>query len=110
MSPFETALIENSICKLMLIPKSDIHTHGGKGGRIKYFAEWANTSIEASEQPFEDLIDMQNWFNSNIKIHDNSIVGYLKRVEAVFAQAKEDNIVVLHLYMMEYPFRVTKIN
>ncbi|MDF2822575.1 MAG: adenosine deaminase [Clostridiales bacterium] len=102
MVSFETALIENSISELMLVPKSDIHTHGGKGGRIKYFAEWANTSIEASEQPFEDLIDMQNWFNSNIKIHDNSIVGYLKRVEAkrveaAFAQAKEDNIVVLAL-------------
>lgn len=97
MATFETALRENSISELMLVPKSDIHTHGGKGGRIKYFAEWANTSIKASEQPFEDLNDMQNWFDSNIKVHDNGIGGYLKRVETAFAQAKEDNIVVLAL-------------
>lgn len=58
MTTFETALTENSISKLMLVPKSDIHTHGGKGGRIKYYAKWANTPIEASNQPFEDLIDM----------------------------------------------------
>lgn len=77
MATFETALRENSISELMLVPKSDIHTHGGKGGRIKYFAEWANTSIKASEQPFEDLNDMQNWFDSNIKVHDNGIGGYL---------------------------------
>jgi adenosine deaminase len=72
MITLEQALIENSISKLMLIPKSDIHTHGGKGG-------------------------MQYWFKSNIKLHDNGIEGYLKRVEAAFLQAKEDNIAVLSL-------------
>jgi adenosine deaminase len=97
MVTLEQALIENSISKLMLVPKSDIHTHGGKGGRIKYFAEWANAFIKPSEQPFNDLNDMQSWFNSNIKIHDNGIEGYLKRVEAAFVQAREDNIVILSL-------------
>ena len=97
MATIEKALKDNSISELMLVPKSDIHTHGGKGGRIKYFSSWANTSIKASERPFDDLNDMQNWFNSNIKAHDNGTAGYLKRVEAAFAQAKEDNIVVLSL-------------
>lgn len=97
MVTLEQALVENSINKLMLVPKSDIHTHGGKGGRIKYFAEWANVSIKPPEQPFNDLNDMQLWFNSNIKIHDNGLKGYLKRVEAAFVQAKEDNIAVLSL-------------
>lgn len=97
MVTLEEALVEQSISKLMLVPKSDIHTHGGKGGRIKYYSKWANTDIKASERPFENLDDMQNWFNSNIKIHDNGKPGYLKRIEAAFAQAKEDNIVVLAL-------------
>ena len=97
METLENALAENSIRKLMLVPKSDIHTHGGKGGRIKYYAAWANTPIKASERPFDDLNEMQNWFNSNIKIHDNGKAGYLKRVEASFVQAKEDNIAVLAL-------------
>lgn len=97
MITLENALIENLIDKLMLVPKSDIHSHGGKGGRIKYYAEWANTSIKAFERPFNDLNDMHNWFVSNIKVHDNGNEGYLKRIEAAFAQAKEDNIVVLAL-------------
>jgi len=97
MVTLEQALIENSISKLMLVPKSDIHTHGGKGGRIKYFSEWANAGIKPSKQPFNDLDDMQLWFNSNIKIHHTGIEGYLKRVEAAFVQAREDNIVVLSL-------------
>jgi hypothetical protein len=75
MITLENALKENSIGKLMLVPKSDIHTHGGKGGRIKYYAEWANTSIKASERPFNDLNDMHNWFESNIKVHDNGKEG-----------------------------------
>ena len=97
MAVFEQALRENSIGELMLIPKSDIHTHGGKGGRIKYYAKWSNTDIKASDRPFEDLNEMQSWFRSNIKIHDNGKTGYLKRVEAAFAQAKEDNIAVIAL-------------
>ena len=95
MVTFEQALTENSISKLMLVSKSDIHTHGGKGGRIKYYSSWVNKSITASEKPFDDLDDLQNWFNSNIKIYDNGKVGYLKRVEAAFAQAKDDHIAVL---------------
>lgn len=97
MVTLEQALAENSIDKLTLVPKSDIHTHGGKGGRMKYFAEWANASIKPSEQPFNDLNDKQLWFNSNIKIHDKGIKGYLKRLEASFVQAREDHIVVLSL-------------
>lgn len=97
MVTLEQALIENSISKLKLIPKSDIHTHGGKGGRIKYYAEWANAFIKPPKKSFNDLNDMQLWFNSNIKIHDNGIEGYLKRVEAAFVQAREDNITVLAL-------------
>lgn len=97
MATLEKALKKNSISQLMQVPKSDIHSHGGKGGRIKYIAEWAKAPIKASEQPFDDLDDMQNWFNSNIKIHDNGKEGYLKRVEAAFAQAKEDHIAVLAL-------------
>jgi len=97
MIALEQALIENSISKLMLIPKSDIHTHGGKGGRIKQYAEWANVLIKPAEQPFNDLNDMQLWFKSNVKIHDKGIEGYLKRVESAFVQAKEDNIAVLSL-------------
>lgn len=95
MATLEKALKENSTSQLMQVPKSDIHSHGGKGGRMKFIAEWANAPIHASERPFDDLDDMQNWFNSNIKIHDHGKEGYLKRVEASFVQAKEDHIAVL---------------
>lgn len=97
MDTLEQALAENSISKLMLVPKSDMHTHGGKGGRIKYFAEWANALIKPPERPFNDLNDMKLWYHSNIKIHDNGIEGYLKRLEAAFVQAKEDHITVFSL-------------
>ncbi len=102
MVTLREALEEQSMSKLMLVPKSDLHTHGGKGGRIKYYSEWANVPIRATGRPFENLDEMQNWFNSNIKIHDKGKNGFLKRVEAGFAQAKEDHIAVLTLsYGME---------
>lgn len=95
MMYLENALKENSIEKLMLIPKSDIHSHAGRGGRIKYIAEWANTPIKASNKPFKNLGEMQDWFELNIKNYCKGKEGYLKRLEAAFAQAKKDSIVVL---------------
>ena len=97
MITLEEALLEQPAEKLALVPKSDIHSHAGKGGRIGYYSKWAGAHIRASERPFKNLEDMQSWFNSNIKIHDKGKAGYLKRIEAAFAQANEDSIVVLAL-------------
>ena len=97
MVSFSDTLERSDIDELLRAPKSDIHTHGGKGGRLKYYSKWADVHIDALEQPFENLDDMQKWFNTNIKIHDNGKQGYLKRIEASFVQAAEDNIVVLAL-------------
>jgi len=38
---------------------------------------------------------MQEWFENNVKCHCIGIQGYLKRIEAAFAQAEKDNIKVL---------------
>lgn len=40
---------------------------------------------------------MNQWLNDNVKCHCPGLSGYLKRVEAAFAQAKTDHIAVLAL-------------
>jgi len=94
---FSEALHKNSIVDLYKIPKSDLHNHAGRGGSIEYIETWANVRIEPPTKPFETLNQMQEWFENNVKCHCTGIQGYLKRIEASFAQAHKDNIKVLSL-------------
>ena len=79
------------------LPKSDLHSHAGRGGNIKYIEKWAGVKIIPNNRPFESLSDMQSWFVNNVKCHCPGIEGYLKRIEAAFVQAADDNIRVLTL-------------
>ena len=79
------------------LPKSDLHSHAGRGGNIKYIENWARVKIVPNDKLFESLSDMQSWFVNNVKCHCSGLEGYLKRVEAAFVQAADDNIKVLTL-------------
>lgn len=94
---FKEALHDNSIDKMMQVPKSDLHNHAGRGGNMRYLAELKGCSIIPSQEPFDSLGDMQHWFENNIKVLFPGMEGNLKRVEASFVQAAEDNIKVLSL-------------
>ncbi|MHB1484259.1 MAG: amidohydrolase family protein [Saccharofermentanales bacterium] len=94
---FIKALQNNSVAEMQLIPKSDLHNHAGRGGNIKYIEKSANVKIEPRKQPFDSMNDMQSWFENNVKCHCPGIAGWLMRIEAAFAQAKNDNITILAL-------------
>nr|WP_167521172.1 adenosine deaminase [Paenibacillus timonensis] len=94
---FTEALHLNALDELKRIPKSDLHSHAGRGGNISYIETWSGAKIEPPGRPFDSLLDMQAWFESNIKIHCRGLQGYLKRIEASFAQAQADRIEVLAL-------------
>ena len=36
------ALLNNSISEMQFIPKSELHSHAGRGGTISYLERWAN--------------------------------------------------------------------
>lgn len=100
---FIRALQNNSIPEMQGIPKSELHSHAGRGGNISYIAKWANTKINPPMKPFSSLNEMNQWLNDNIKCHcPSGVEGYLLRVEAAFAQASSDNVKVLALsYSMD---------
>lgn len=102
---FEQALINNSIGEIQSIPKSDLHSHAGRGGSITYIEQWANVKIIPRSEPFNSLKEMNKWLNDNVKCYCPGFLGYLKRVEAAFAQTKADNIAVLAL-----SFAIDEIN
>lgn len=89
---FVEALMNESLVDLQSIPKSDLHNHAGRGGNIRYISEWAHVDIEPPAEPFRSLQDMQQWFVESVKRHCPGIQGYLKRIEASFAQAADDHI------------------
>jgi len=74
-----------------------LHSHAGRGGNIKYIENWAGVKIAPHEKQFESLSEMQSWFVNNVKCHCLGIDGYLKRIEAAFVQAADDNIKILTL-------------
>ena len=92
---FIQALYENSLDIMQNIPKSDLHNHAGRGGTATYISQWANVRITPPTEPFDSLQEMNQWLNDNVKIHCPGVSGYLKRIEAAYAQANNDNIKVL---------------
>ena len=95
---FIAGLQEGSLEKVQRIPKSDLHSHAGRGGSQGYIAAWAYTVISPPTTPFASLNEMQEWFEQYIKVHcPAGIPGYLKRIEASFAQAQKDSIRLLAL-------------
>ncbi|WP_068786283.1 amidohydrolase family protein [Paenibacillus phocaensis] len=94
---FIEALRHHALEELQRIPKSDLHNHAGRGGSIAYIEAWSGAHIDPPNRPFDSLRDMQAWFESNIKIHCRGLEGYIKRLEAAFAQAQADRIEVLAL-------------
>ena len=95
MVDFIKALNEQDLKKLSMCEKSDLHSHAGRGGSVKYIADWANVEIALPPTKFESLSHMQRWYSENIKPHCVGLRGHLKRWEAAFYQAKQDGIKVL---------------
>lgn len=92
---FKESLRQHSLEGLRKIPKSDLHNHAGRGGSLQDIEAWKNIRIEPSCKPFDSLLEMQEWFETNVKRHCPGIQGYLRRIEASFAQAERDHIRVL---------------
>lgn len=93
---FVSALQTGSLSALSQIPKSDLHSHAGRGGHISYIERCANVKISPPDKPFDSLAEMNLWLKENVKCHlPQGAEGYLKQIEASFAQAAADNIAVL---------------
>ncbi len=95
---FVSAIHDKTGRKMKLLPKSDLHNHAGRGGSISYLIKRLNIEITPFRGVFTDIESMDLWFKQNIqsklpKGKDN----YLKRVEANFVSAEENNIVSLAL-------------
>lgn len=88
---FETYLQNHNLSGISSVNKSDLHNHLGKGGNINYIFSRFNLKIDSPPSTFESLSHMDGWFNENIKKH----CPYIKRLEAAFVQAADDNISVL---------------
>ncbi|MFR2755405.1 MAG: adenosine deaminase [Eisenbergiella massiliensis] len=83
--------------KLKEIPKSDLHNHASYGGNIMYLSDYFGVNINSLKEPFHDLREMRTWFDNNINIYCRGMKGYLKRIQAAFVQAVEDNIILLSM-------------
>ncbi|WP_040951789.1 hypothetical protein [Gorillibacterium massiliense] len=94
---FIDSLMNESLADLQSISKSDLHNHAGRGGTLQYIGSWAKVNIEPPTAVFKSLSEMQSWYVDHVKSHCPGIQGYLKRIEASFAQAAEDHIDVLAL-------------
>lgn len=94
---FISALEKGSLVEVSTFPKSELHSHAGRGGNVKYIAEWAGKNIALPPQKFSSLSDMQQWYSDNIRCLSLGKEGQIRRWEACFLQATDDSIDVLAL-------------
>lgn len=93
---FIKALENNDLDEMRKIPKGDLHNHSPRGGNKRYIEDWTGASIPKPPK-FKDLNDMNAWNLQNIKPLLIGTLGYEKRIEAAFIQAKMDGVKVLHM-------------
>jgi len=94
---FIEALKNKSISEIQSIPKSDLHSHAGRGGNPSYIENMLNVKIMRLTEPLNSLPEMDMWFNNNVKCHFPDKNGWIQRNAAAFVQAKADSISVLAL-------------
>lgn len=94
---FSQALESGSLEMMQRVPKSDLHSHAGRGGSQAYIGQQLGINITPPSQPFENLGEMNTWLRQNVNQHFPDKSGYLPRVQAAFAQAAQDHLQVLAL-------------
>lgn len=93
---FIAALQQNNLAEMRKVPKADLHNHITRGGNKRYIEDWCGVKIPDCPK-FADLHEMNQWNALNIKPLLRGRLGYEKRIEAAFAQAKMDGIQLLHM-------------
>ncbi len=94
---FQHALEANSLEEMQSIPKTDLHSHAGRGGSIAYLSKVLGRQILPPHKPFDSLDEMNAWLRLNVRCYFPDGNGYCTRVEAAFVQASIDCIQVLAL-------------
>ena len=74
---FIQALENQSISEVQRIPKSDLHSHAGRGGRPVYIENMLNVSMARLTEPLNSVAEMDKWFNDNVKFHFPDKNGYI---------------------------------
>ncbi|WP_432663971.1 adenosine deaminase [Wukongibacter baidiensis] len=93
---FINALESNDLDEMRKIPKGDLHNHITRGGNKRYIEKWTGGSIPKCPK-FKDLNDMNRWNAEYIKPLVQGKLGFEKRIEAAFVQAKNDGVKELHM-------------
>ncbi len=77
--------------------KSDLHSHAGRGGNKRFIEKYYGVEFENPPDRFLSLNSMQEWYAANIRDIASGRIGAIKRWEAAFRQADEDNVAILVL-------------
>ena len=89
---FWEGLIENDASKLLMVPKSDLHNHSGKGCTRTWLEERLKMKFQNPPERFDGVAGMQEWFTDTIKPYCKGSEGLIIRWEGAFAEAKRNNI------------------
>ncbi|MEI6853198.1 MAG: adenosine deaminase [Bacteroidota bacterium] len=93
----KTALIENDIASLALIPKSDLHNHSMLGSRFESLESYVGKDINRPPQRMNAFHIFEDYLNQTFKdfIAKEGFFRYM--LQAAFHQANEDGIEVLQM-------------
>ena len=92
---FICALEQRDLSALSLIPKGNMHSHGGKGASADFLSERLGVSIKKPTAYFHSLEAMHRWYSKQIGVHCKGMDGLLLRWEGCFAEARRDTLSVM---------------
>ncbi|MDD5091643.1 MAG: adenosine deaminase, partial [Candidatus Wallbacteria bacterium] len=100
---FISALQNDDIAALRLVPKSDLHNHGIYGGSREFTAKRLGAKLDFPSV-YGGISGMIRWADANIKPHYQSYQGVLLFFESAFTQAAADGVAVLEMSLdARYP-------
>jgi adenosine deaminase len=91
-STFLAALQTQDLAALARVPKGDLHNHGTRGGSIADIAAWAGIPIAPLDHAFNDLTEMQAWYEAHVKCYCPGLAGYEVRIRSALRQARRDGV------------------
>jgi adenosine deaminase len=89
---FIDALKQKDLETIEKIPKGDLHNHAPRGGNVSTIEKWAGVKIDRLDYKFNNLNEMQEWYERNIKCYCIGLDGYEIRIRGAFEQAKRDGV------------------
>jgi adenosine deaminase len=109
-SQFIDALRRNSLKRLRMIPKSDLHNHGMMGGRLQVMEKLCGAAMEKFKGGDDGILAINRWIGEVYRPLLQQPGIFERAMNAAFLQARNDGVAVLEMSIDVYLGKLLNIS